>query len=228
MRRRTMIGAFLLVGLGALLGTTVLRDDIAQATGLAQSVTVNNTAANPVPVQEQNLDGSNIRVHEEGTAGVNVTNTSLAVNGTVGINPNANGVQEVNSVAFRPFSEQESTTFGAGNPGAFNAIVDLFTVPAGERVVITYAAANVDVPTGEHAIVYLTSLSGIPTAYLPLTDAGVFNVAFANEFHVGGGPVNVVYSPGQHIVMNAFRSQGDGDNIGRLQAAVAGFTVPIP
>ena len=80
MRRRTTIGALLLIGVGVVLGATVFRTDIAQATGLAQSVTVSNTAGNPVPVQEQNLDGSgNLKVHEQGTANVNVTNSSLTV-----------------------------------------------------------------------------------------------------------------------------------------------------
>jgi hypothetical protein len=67
MRRPAIIGALLLVGGGVVLGTTVFRADIAQATGLAQSVTVANTSANPVPV------------HEQGTASVNVTNTTLTV-----------------------------------------------------------------------------------------------------------------------------------------------------
>jgi hypothetical protein len=53
MRQRAIIGALLLVGVGVALGATVFRTDIAQATGLAQSVTVDNTAANPVPVREQ-------------------------------------------------------------------------------------------------------------------------------------------------------------------------------
>jgi hypothetical protein len=79
MRRRATISALLLVGVGVVLGTTVFRADIAQATGLAQSVTIDNTSTNPVPVREQNLDGSNIRVHEEGTAEVHVTNSSLSV-----------------------------------------------------------------------------------------------------------------------------------------------------
>jgi hypothetical protein len=43
------------------------------------SVFVTNDASHAVPVREQALDGSNIRVHEEGTADVNVTNTSLSV-----------------------------------------------------------------------------------------------------------------------------------------------------
>jgi hypothetical protein len=64
MRKRAFIGALLLVGVGVVLGATVFRADIAQATGLAQSVTVTNT---PLPV------------HEQGTASVNVTNTSVPV-----------------------------------------------------------------------------------------------------------------------------------------------------
>jgi hypothetical protein len=42
-------------------------------------VVVVNTPAQAVPVREQNLDGGNIKVHEQGTANVNVTNTSLPV-----------------------------------------------------------------------------------------------------------------------------------------------------
>src|SRR5262249_47037285 len=53
MRRQAIISALLLVGVGIALGATVFRSDIAQATGLAQSVTVNNTAAQAVPVREQ-------------------------------------------------------------------------------------------------------------------------------------------------------------------------------
>jgi len=80
MRRRAIVGALLLVGLGVVLGTTVFRADIAQATGLAQSVTVDNTTSDPVPVREQNLDGNgNLKVHEQGTAKVKVTNSSLTV-----------------------------------------------------------------------------------------------------------------------------------------------------
>jgi hypothetical protein len=71
MRRRAALGALLLIGVGVLLGATVFRADIAQATGLDKPVT---------PVLEQNLDGSgNIKVHEQGTANVNVTNSSLSV-----------------------------------------------------------------------------------------------------------------------------------------------------
>jgi hypothetical protein len=83
MRRRAIIGALLLIGVGVALGATVFRTDIAQATGLApapSNVVVSNTPAQAVPNREQNLDGSgNIKVHEQGTANVNVTNSSLSV-----------------------------------------------------------------------------------------------------------------------------------------------------
>ncbi len=215
MQRPALIGALLLVGVGVVLGTTIFRTEIAQATGLAQAVTVNNTAANPVPV------------HEQGTANVNVTNSSLNVEGTVGMDPTANGVHEMNSVAASPFSRSTDGTFGTGNPGRFNADLELYTVPAGQRVVITYAAAKVIVPFGEHAIVTLRS-DGATRGFMPLTDAGAFAVSGANQFLTGGGPVSIVYGPGATIVVNAFRSAGDGDNNGYVEATVTGFTVPVP
>jgi len=228
MQRPALIGALLLVGVGVVLGTTVFRTEIAQATGLAQSVTVNNTAADPVPVREQNLDGGNIRVHEQGTANVNVTNSALNVAGNVGLAPAGNGVHEINSVAAAPFREFGLSTFGAGNPGAFNAEVDLYTVPSGQRVVITYASAKVIVPSGEHAFVtLLNSPSGEARGFMPLTDAGDFAVSGANQFLVGGGLVSIVYQAGEHVVVHAFRSTGVGDNVGHLEAAVTGFTVPV-
>jgi hypothetical protein len=75
-RRRAIIGALLLIGVGVIVGATVFRTDIAQATGLAQSVTVDNTSANPVPVREQNLDGNgNVKVREQGTVRVDAAST---------------------------------------------------------------------------------------------------------------------------------------------------------
>jgi hypothetical protein len=53
MRRQIIGGSLLLVVSGVVLGATVFRTDIAQATGLAQSVVVSNTASQAVPVREQ-------------------------------------------------------------------------------------------------------------------------------------------------------------------------------
>ena len=53
MRKNAIFFALLVVAVGVTLGATVFRTDIAQATGLAQSVTVANTPAQAVPVREQ-------------------------------------------------------------------------------------------------------------------------------------------------------------------------------
>src|SRR5262245_286391 len=66
MPRKAGLTALLLVGVGVVLGATVFRSDVAQATGLAQSVTVDNTAANPVPVTD---DHTNITFHAQTDAG---------------------------------------------------------------------------------------------------------------------------------------------------------------
>jgi hypothetical protein len=52
-RKRTFIGALLLCAVSALLGGTVLRDQVASARSAAQSVLVSNPPSQPVPVQEQ-------------------------------------------------------------------------------------------------------------------------------------------------------------------------------
>jgi hypothetical protein len=82
MQRRATISALLLVGVGVVLGTTVFRTNIAEATGLkqSQSVIVDNTAAEAVPVREQNLDGSNIKVHEQGVVTVRQAGTRVRIN----------------------------------------------------------------------------------------------------------------------------------------------------
>jgi hypothetical protein len=71
MRRRAIIGALLLIGVGVVLGATVFRTDIAQATGLAQAVSA--TIVSPLDAQ------GNVKVHEQGTANVNVTNSGLSI-----------------------------------------------------------------------------------------------------------------------------------------------------
>src|SRR3954447_7853128 len=99
--RKTVAVAVALVMASLVLGATVLREPIANAASPFQNVIIGNTSTDPVPVAEQNLDGANIRVHEEGTAAVheqgtasvheqgtasvNVTNSSIPVTGTVNV-----------------------------------------------------------------------------------------------------------------------------------------------
>ncbi|HEY6960603.1 MAG TPA: hypothetical protein VI408_01800, partial [Gaiellaceae bacterium] len=72
--------AFLLLLGSTVLGATVLREPVADAAAPIASVFVSNDASHPVPVREQNLDANgDVKVHEQGTANVNVTNSTLAV-----------------------------------------------------------------------------------------------------------------------------------------------------
>jgi hypothetical protein len=78
MMKKALVSALLLVVGSVLLGATVLQEPLAQAAAPIASVFVTNDASTPVPVREQNLDANrNIKVHEQGTADVNVTNSSL-------------------------------------------------------------------------------------------------------------------------------------------------------
>jgi hypothetical protein len=65
--RKAIIPAFLLLLGSTVLGATVLREPLAKAAVPIASVFVTNDASHPVPV------------HEQGTANVNVTNSSLQV-----------------------------------------------------------------------------------------------------------------------------------------------------
>lgn len=78
--RKAIIPAFLLVLGSTVLGATVLQEPLARAAPPIPSVFVANDESSPVPAREQNLDrDGNIKVHEQGTADVNVTNDSLPV-----------------------------------------------------------------------------------------------------------------------------------------------------
>ncbi len=77
--RRTIVSAVVLMFVGVILGGMAFRQQVAYASAVL-SVLVTNDAAHPVPVREQNFDANaNIKVHEQGTANVNVTNSSILV-----------------------------------------------------------------------------------------------------------------------------------------------------
>jgi hypothetical protein len=81
--RRAIIPALLLVLLSVVLGATVFREQVAHA------------ASAVLKVREQNLDAQgNIKVHEQGTANVNVTNSSLSVAPPASITAGGDGFTE--------------------------------------------------------------------------------------------------------------------------------------
>jgi hypothetical protein len=80
--------------------TVVLAAGLILATGWGSAVAgqisnafITNGPANPVPVQEQRTDANgNIKVHEQGTADVNVTNSSLKVGSPAPITDGGGGI----------------------------------------------------------------------------------------------------------------------------------------
>jgi hypothetical protein len=195
MRRRAITGALLLIGVGVVLGATVFRTDIAKAAGLAQSVTVVNTPANPVPVKEQNRDGNgNIKVHEQGTANVNVT-------GTPTVNAAQQGAWNVGIVG-TPAVNVETPVFIQRlgfihiNPGNDVGTTPLYTVPDGKRLIVTYLNAEVDTAPGAHVLISLASAQFAIDHFLTMTDQGEVN---ATEHFVGGQLVSFSYGPGNDL-----------------------------
>ncbi len=183
MRRRAIIGALLPIGVGVVLGATVFRTDIAQATGLAQAVTVDNTAANPVPVKEQNTDpnaAGAIKVHEQGTAQVDASSTPA-----------------------REAVEREL---------AIHTLGECFTVPAGKRLVIQEVSGQALVHTGDSsAWVIQVAFGGSPNVHfliapdtrLPAPNTGYDTLLFSEPTTIyadGGANVCALDYNGNQVV----------------------------
>jgi hypothetical protein len=176
--KKAIIPAFLLVLGSTVLGATVLQERLAWAAPPLPSVFVANDAASPVPTREQNVDpDGNIKVHEQGTADVNVTNTSL------------------------PVASPEPISSGGGNVGLFcPAEVDLHIPKAASVVQIAWsnlAGGRVRFKLGESAVV-VDLLGPVSTGdrhlVLPLSRAVAFDriecTAGSNVFitWIGNGP----------------------------------------
>jgi len=136
MRRQAGLTALVLVCVGVVLGATVFRSDIAQATGLAQEVTVNNTPAQAVPVRDQNLDASgNIKVHEQGVVRDDHTNITFhaqtAANNNDKLNCHNDGIYTV--PAGKQFVAQfVSITDSTGTPSTTANQASLYNASQGE------------------------------------------------------------------------------------------------
>lgn len=98
----------------------------------SSNVTIDNTAANPVPVEEQstvnvkvrNANGNPVPVQQQGPLTVTVSNPSLPVTGTLNIDPSS--VQKT-SAADNPALQPVEVVGGEGN---------IYSVPAGKELVI--------------------------------------------------------------------------------------------
>jgi len=179
-----------MIGVGVILGATVFRTDIAQATGLAQAVTVSNTPAQAVPEREQNLDArGNIKVHEQGTADVNVTNGSLKV--------------ETDEVPYQHsvFFNQDPSTCTQ-----FVCNVNFPRVPTGKRLVVTYVSAQWSLTSGGNFATASVGVNGNginqPQIILPAAVLSGFTAWVAASpvtFYAEAGDVPTVSLGGQFV-----------------------------
>jgi hypothetical protein len=120
----------------------------------AQTVTVGNSAAEPVPVQQQ------------GTASVNVSNTSLPVNGTVKIDPAGNTVNtnQADNPAFSPVQGSAEVNVFGGNSSRASA----YTVPGGKELVIQNVTFHASLAAGNDFYFAAVALGSSFVDYLPM------------------------------------------------------------
>jgi hypothetical protein len=201
-RRRAIICALLLIVGGVVLGATVFRTDIAQATGLAQSVTVDNTAANPVPVREQ------------GTTNVNVVNSTVPV--TVAGDDSARQHQECEAVVL---------------PDGSSSVTGLLApVPSGKRFVVKYVSVRATLPSGQNGVFIGLGLrmgSAPPLQVnIPLTRQGVLGLGGV-DVYVGSESILGYQDTGSpRATVNFFRNLLAG--IGFATFCVSGYLIDAP
>jgi hypothetical protein len=174
MRRNATIGALLLIAVGVALGATVFRTDIAQATGLAQAVTVDNTAANPVPVREQNLDSGSIKVREQGTVKVTADE--------------------------EPYEHVDFFNQTAATCTQFVCHVTFPAVPAGKRLVITYASARWALTAGGNFAIATVGINGNDSTDPQILLPAAVQVGTVNW--VAAGPVTLYAEAGDVPTMS--------------------------
>lgn len=211
--RKALIPAFLLVLGAVVLGSTLFREQLAQAATPFTNVVVGNTSTNPVPVQQQgtasvNVTNSTVPVHEQGTAGVNVTNTT-------------------------PVPVQEANTDSNGNikvheQGTANVNVTNTTLPVHEQGTVHVAPSSITDGGGSasgtpHAGFFITFNPSITASAISVhfdstindiifgTDQGGVDLVKTAAVFLGpgrGGPDNLNLAFTTPITFNEFICEG--------------------
>jgi hypothetical protein len=204
MSKKVLTRMFFLVLVGGLIYGGV---DLAGAAGppsiVTGTVTVANTPSSPVPVQQ------------EGTATVNVSNTSLPVTGTVttksGDNP-----------AFQPISADCGIDAVEGV-----AECNIYEVPAGKELVVTSVSVKATLPTGQapQDVDFEHRVGGGDTPFfVPVSEVG----SNANNATWQGGLATQFYAdPGTGL---SFSEVADNPSIsgGMVAASIDGYLVTLP
>jgi hypothetical protein len=195
--------------------------DLAGATGPPSNVTgivtVGNGASNPVPVQQQ------------GTATVNVSNSSVPVTGTVKIDPTGNTVQlggtatvhtqAADNPAFTPVHLNQAVNFAAGE--ALESETP-YVVPDGKELVIQQVSFEGHLPSGEN-IIQMTITTGDGPTWFPVQSD---EPAGANDWITGGGPATIYAGPGSFVAVELGRFPSN--DTGSIGVAENGYLVNLP
>jgi hypothetical protein len=167
------------------------------------SVFVTNTTANPVPVQA----AGTLPTHEQGTASVNVTNTSVPVH-------------EQGTALVRSADTEISLTKLIGNEQGNACSGPIFTIPAGQELVLEYIAAGngFGPANGSQASNVVGDLfGGTDITFLPLVFVSQGNHAFrASE------AVHYVISSG----VLQFAGGEDGNTTCGFEVSIGGYLRP--
>ena len=190
--RRRMVVLALLVVTGGILGGMVFHDGAASARSLAQAVLVSNTPAQAVPVREQDLDANgNVKVHEQGTASVEVSNGA----------GKPIPVADVADPARQPYQISGTTQAGDGVP----ANQTCMSVPTGKLLVITYVdGSGFLLQTGKQMTADLTTaVNGTSVRHLLL-----FQKNETADYPQISSEVTIYAQPGSTWCMRVNRSFG--------------------
>ena len=210
----------------------------------ASLVLVTNAAADwkaPVPVT------GSVQAQQSAAWDVTVVNVpkvavsgpvTLANGSTVGINPSSNTVQ-VGNLATSPVMvrnvDQESNPFQTSvaaiilPEGQQDTSTTIFTVPAGQRLVIEHVTAEIAVPVGQrvalHTVVSDNSMSDYLVAQPQATFQGffvVFDELFVNH------QTRMYVGPGLQLVLVAARNNTGGSGVVNFSASGHFVTLPFP
>jgi hypothetical protein len=208
---------FLVLVLGLIYGGFDLADAAGPPSIVTGSVTVANSSSNPVPVEQQ------------GTATVNVNNSSVPVTGTVKIDPTGNTVQlggtatvntqAADNPAFQPARGDVVLTMVDGQQDAGDVA---YTVPAGKELVIQSASFVADVHQGEHILNVSLNTGAGAFDVAPLSD----EPAGPDDVIVGGGATTLYADPGEQVQVTMTRFPTDANAAADVH--VTGYLVNLP
>jgi hypothetical protein len=137
---------------------------------------------------------------------------------------NTTAVRDADNPARQPFQTMVNISIPDGGTGGDTS----FTVPAGKRLVITYAGTQIVLPPGQQA------LSAVLWVNYPVTSAVLYpfradftapNVS-GEAVYIGGGPMTAYSEPGSTVQVTVNRSGTAGTASGVV--TVSGYLVDVP